>query len=129
MSNPQRGEIEILLGSRTRTLCLTLGALAELESRLDDEDIISFTDRLVEGNIKARDLIYLLGAALRGGGEAVTDEEVAGLMLEGGFSEAVELAARLIAIAFGGVENEDKKKEMTPQAPVKTQPQNFRGNI
>lgn len=115
MANLQRGEIAASLGGRMRTLCLTLGALAELESRLGDEDIVSFTDRLAKGNIKASDLIYLLGAALRGGGEEVTDEEVASIMPDGGFSEAVELAAKLIAIAFGGVENENKKKEITSQ--------------
>ena len=124
MSNLQRGEISTTLGGKKRVLCLTLGALAELESKLIDDDIISFTDRLTEGHIKAGDLIHLLGAALRGGGETITDEEVSALMPEGGFGEAIELAARLIAAAFGtnsasdtasetGSASENKKKEST----------------
>lgn len=109
MANPQRGEISTTFGGKKRTLCLTLGALAELEANLADEDIIGFTDRLTEGHIKTQDLIHLLGAALRGGGETLSDDEVAALMPEGGFGEAVELAARLIAVAFGG--QDSKKKE------------------
>ena len=30
MANPQRGEIEAVIGCERRVLCLTLGALAEL---------------------------------------------------------------------------------------------------
>ena len=34
MPNVHRGEISALIGGEERTLCLTLGALAELEARL-----------------------------------------------------------------------------------------------
>ena len=34
MAITQRGEIEAAIGGETRMLCLTLGALAELEARL-----------------------------------------------------------------------------------------------
>lgn len=111
MSNLQRGEITASLGGKERTFCLTLGALAELEGNLSDEDIIAFTDRLTQGHIKAHDLVCLLGAALRGGGEQISDEEVASMMPEGGFGEAVQLAARLIAVAFGGAEGAEQNKK------------------
>ena len=32
MANRQRGEVELVIGERTLTLCLTLGALAEIEA-------------------------------------------------------------------------------------------------
>ena len=34
MTNIHRGEISAVIGGETRVLCLTLGALAELEARL-----------------------------------------------------------------------------------------------
>ena len=39
MANWRRGEIEAVIGGEQRTLCLTLGALAELEAALGAEDL------------------------------------------------------------------------------------------
>jgi len=109
--NPQRGEVQAKLGGQAYTLRLTLGALAELEAALEDEDIISFTERLSQGQMRASDLIHLIGAALRGAGHKVSDEQVATMMPEGGFAEAMQIAAELIALAFGGKDQaQDKKK-------------------
>ena len=115
MSNPQRGEIETVLGGRRFTLRLTLGALAELEAALDGEDLIGFTERLSQGHVAARDLIRLIGAAQRGGGGMLSDDDIAQMMPEGGFAEAVAIAARLIALAFNGAEPADDKKKQKSQ--------------
>jgi hypothetical protein len=42
MTNRQRGEIEALLDGRNWTLCLTLGALAELEAALAAGDLMAW---------------------------------------------------------------------------------------
>jgi hypothetical protein len=39
MANRHRGEIEAVLDGRPRTLCLTLGALAELEAAFGAQDL------------------------------------------------------------------------------------------
>lgn len=46
MANPQRGEIEAMIGGEARVLCLTLGALAELEARLQAGDLVGLSERL-----------------------------------------------------------------------------------
>lgn len=82
MAITQRGEIEAAIGGEVRVLCLTLGALAELE---------------------ARDLTAILGAGLRGGGNSITDDDLARLSIEGGLKGAAEIAARLLKATFGEV--------------------------
>lgn len=75
MPNKYRGEIDAQLGGRQRTLVLTLGALAELESAFGADDLVALAERFGTGRLSARDLTRILGAGLRGAGEAVTDDE------------------------------------------------------
>ena len=68
--NPQRGEVAIEIDGETRKLCLTLGALAEIELALGCESLKDLSLRLRQ--VSASDLIRLLAALLRGGGEEDT---------------------------------------------------------
>lgn len=101
MAIAQRGEIEAVIGGERRVLCLTLGALAELESRLQAGDLVGLAERFSEGRISARDLTAILGAGLRGGGNALDDDDLARLNIEGGLRGAAEIAARLLKATFG----------------------------
>ena len=101
MAITQRGEIEAVIGGETRILCLTLGALAELEARLQAGDLVGLAERFAGGRVSARDLTAILGAGLRGGGNAVTDDDLARLSIEGGLKGAAEIAARLLKATFG----------------------------
>ena len=100
MPNLHRGEIEAVLGGRRRTLVLTLGALAELEAAFGTGDLVALTERFGSGRLSARDLIRILGAGLRGAGEAVGDDEVAAMSATGGAAGYVGVAAELIAATF-----------------------------
>lgn len=101
MANRHRGEIEAEIGGAKRKLVLTLGALAELEAAFGAEDLVALTERFGSGRLKARDLIRIIGAGLRGAGEAVSDEEVAAMAVDGGAQGYVRIAAELIAVTFG----------------------------
>lgn len=100
MPNPQRGEIEAVIGDRPRTLCLTLGALAELESALDCADLVALAERFETGHISAREAIAVIGAGLRGAGGTETDGELAALRIEDGATGAIRLVARLLSATF-----------------------------
>jgi hypothetical protein len=101
MANTQRGEIDAVIGGERMILCLKLGALAELEARLQAGDLVGLADRFGAGRISARDMTAILGAGLRGGGNAVTDDDLARLTIEGGLKGAAEIAARLLRATFG----------------------------
>jgi hypothetical protein len=106
MSNRHRGEIEVALGDRRWTLCLTLGALAELEAAYGDEDLLSLAERFERGAIGARDAIRIIGAGLRGAGNDVSDREVAALAVEGGAAGYIRIVADLLQATFAPVDED-----------------------
>ena len=101
MANRHRGEIEADIGGARRRLVLTLGALAELEDAFGAEDLVALTERFGSGRLKARDLMRIIAAGLRGAGEPVSDEDVGAMTVAGGAQGYVQIAAELIAVTFG----------------------------
>ena len=101
MPNPQRGEISAVFDGEEKVLCLTLGALAELEARLQAGDLVGLSERFSSGRISARDLTAIIGAGLRGAGNPVSDDDLARMAIEGGLRGAAEVAARLLRTTFG----------------------------
>lgn len=102
MANRHRGEIDAVLGGERRTLVLTLGALAELEDAFGGEDMLALASRFETGRISARDAIRIIGAGLRGGGETVSDGNVAQMNVEGGAAGYIAIVADLLTATFGG---------------------------
>jgi hypothetical protein len=102
MPNPHRGEIAATLDGKAFTLCLTLGALAELEQAFGDDDMLALAQRFGHGRLSARDAVRIIGAGLRGAGNQVTDEAVARMQCEDGAAGFVDIVARLLAATFGG---------------------------
>lgn len=67
-ANAMRGEVIVRLSGEKRRLCLTLGALAEIETALEASGVEALVERL--RTLSGRDLMVVLAALLRGGGEA-----------------------------------------------------------
>lgn len=101
MPNRHRGEIEAEIGGATRRLVLTMGALAELEAAFGADDMVALAERFGGGRLKARDLIRIIAAGLRGAGEAVSDDEVARMEVADGAAGYVRIAAALLGATFG----------------------------
>jgi Phage tail tube protein, GTA-gp10 len=104
MPNRRRGEVALQLGDTRYTLCLTLGALAELEDAFGVQDLMALTERFGTGRLSSRDLLTLLGVALRGGGQPLSDAEVASLPLHEGIEPVAAALADLLVMTFGGGE-------------------------
>ena len=102
MPNIHRGAIAAIIDGEEKVLCLTLGALAELEARLGAGDLVGLGERFAGGRVSARDLTTILGAGLRGGGNAISDDDLARMSIEGGLKGAAEIAAKLLRATFGG---------------------------
>lgn len=101
MANRHRGEIDALLDGKSHTLCLTLGALAELEHAFGEEDMMAVAERFEAGRITSRDAIRIIGAGLRGAGQEIDDRTVATMRAEGGAAGFVDIVARLLTATFG----------------------------
>jgi len=104
MTNRHRGEIEAEIGGAQRRLVLTLGALAELEAAFGADDLVALAERIGSGRLKARDLVCIIAAGLRGAGEAVSDDEVARMAVSDGAHGYVRIAGALLEATFGGGE-------------------------
>jgi hypothetical protein len=102
MPNHHRGEIEAEIGGARRRLVLTLGALAELEAAFGADDLAALAERFGTGRLKARDLTRIIAAGLRGAGDDVSDDDVAGMTVSDGAAGYVRIAVELMAATFGG---------------------------
>lgn len=109
MANMHRGEIEARLDGKTFRLCLTLGALAELEAAFGDEDMLALATRFEKGRLSARDCQRIIGAGLRGAGCDIPDAAVAAMKADGGAAGFVDIVARLLRETFGGDMHEGRR--------------------
>lgn len=100
-ANRHRGEVEAVIDGERRVLCLTLGALAELETAFAADNLLELAARFSAGRMKSADLIRIIAAGLRGGGNRFADEDVAEMTIEGGVAGAADLVGRLLAVTFG----------------------------
>ena len=101
-ANARRGEIAARLDGRDYRLCLTLVALAELESAFGVDDLNALAARFGGGRLSALDLARILGAGLRGGGAALSDDEVRAMRSEDGVAGFARIVAALLTATFGG---------------------------
>jgi hypothetical protein len=90
--NGVRGEVCVLLGGAPRKLCVTFGALAEIERELDVGDMRELAARLRD--LSPLDLWVVVSALLRGAGES--DEALVNHPEEdvAGFASAIAAAFR-----------------------------------
>jgi hypothetical protein len=121
MANHRRGEVDAVLAGHPFVLCLTLGALAELEASFGAEDIDALGRRLGAGRLSARDLQRILVAAVRGGPRPEDAARIGTLPLAGGLPALVDAAVRVLDAAFGtgpgGPGDESPSGADTPPRP------------
>ncbi len=79
---------------------LTLGALAELETRLQATSLLGLAEKFESGGVSASELIALLAAGIRGAGGTVSEEELASAEIEGGAVGAMRAGLMLLSRTF-----------------------------
>ncbi|SMH42852.1 gene transfer agent family protein [Mesorhizobium australicum] len=99
--NRHRGEIAATFDGKPFRLCLTLGALAELEDAFAAEDLSALVARLSAGRLSASDIVRILGCGLRGAGHAVSDDEVRAMRCEDGIAGFARIVSELLTATFG----------------------------
>lgn len=91
-ANAARGEVSLIVDGMERRICLTLGALAEIETAFGCKELRELDLRMRA--LSARDLVVVLGALLRGGGEPELANRIGDVVIAPG------AAARAVADAF-----------------------------
>lgn len=100
MANPYASEVAIKIDGTAYTCKLTLGALAELEAELSNDNLIALIERLESGAFRASDILAILIAGLRGGGSSHQASDLLQADIEGGLEQAARVAAKLVVAAF-----------------------------
>ena len=95
VANGARGEVVAGLAGAERRLCLTLGALAEIEAGLELDGLSGLAERMRA--LSARDLTVVLAALLRGGGERALADDLDRAPVDP--REAAEAVAKAFAAA------------------------------
>ena len=101
MVNKHRGEIAAELDGRNWTLCLTLGALAELEAAFEVADLAALIEKFSSGRLSSQDMLKIIGAGLRGGGHPLSDAEIVEMQAQGGALGYARIVAQLLQATFG----------------------------
>lgn len=116
-ANPYRGEITARIGNSQLSMCLTLGALAELESAFAAGDLGELARRLSSGKLSAAQMIAVLGAGLRGGGHDIANDDVADMRFENGAAGVAEIVAELLVATFACVQADEQAESAPNPAP------------
>jgi len=101
MANRHRGETDVRLDGKSYRMCLTLGALAELETVFGDQDMLALASRFENGRLKSSDAMRIIGAGLRGAGYDIDDQAVGAMQCDGGAAGYVSAVAALLEATFG----------------------------
>ncbi|HWA00161.1 MAG TPA: GTA-gp10 family protein [Caulobacterales bacterium] len=94
LPNKVRGEVVLDIDGAPRRLCVTLGALAELEAAFDVASFAELGARLAA--LTASDLITVISALLQG--EAMTPAQIASSRIDP--QEAAHAVAEAFRLAF-----------------------------
>lgn len=100
LHNPWAGEVAIVIDGQAQVCKLTLGALAELEAQLGEDNLVELVKRFETGAFSTRDVLALIVAGLRGGGWQGSAADLMRVEIEGGVVRAAQAAAELLARAF-----------------------------
>ena len=100
-ANARRGEISAEIDGKPYRLCLTLGALADLESAFGAGDLNALAERFGTGRLSAKDMMEIIAAGMRGGGAEIEAADVGRMQGEGGLGFYAQVVTRLLAATFG----------------------------
>lgn len=92
--------MSLTINGEPHVMRLTLGALASLESELDEPSLVALVERFESTQFSTRDVLALVAAGLAGGGSDLTPADLAHAEIEGGPMAAAQAGAKLLARAF-----------------------------
>lgn len=96
LCNKARGEVMLRIDGQPHRLCVTLGALAELEAAFDVVSLEALGERLAQ--LSPADLVTVVSALVTGGGEPLNPSHIAAAEIDP--REAARAVAEAFRLAF-----------------------------
>ena len=100
MANPYQGEATLSINGKEYAMRLSLGALAELETKLSCASLVSFVEKFESGTFRTADMVLLLHAGLKCSGWHGDEQDLMKSCVDGGPLAAAKAAGNLLRVTF-----------------------------
>ena len=110
MSNPKRGELEIVLGEKKYKGKVTLDVIMRIERQMG-KGIVKVAQSLSEADITTEEMISIITPVVRGGGNDVKESDIKKDIWEAGLAEGIKVCSEIIAQTLGAGGNEGNEEQ------------------
>tara|TARA_Y100000114_G_C11756322_1_gene327075 strand:+ start:34 stop:381 length:348 start_codon:yes stop_codon:yes gene_type:complete len=112
MTNPKRGELQIVLGAKTLKGRVTLDVVMRIEDACG-RGIVKIAQALQAGELTTSQMVAMLTPVIRAGGNDVDEKAVGAMLWESGLAEGMKAIAEVISavLTSGGDEGNEEQAE------------------
>lgn len=113
MSNPKRGELEIVLGEKKYKAKVTLDAVIRIEQSCG-MGVVKIAQALSEGELTTSQMVAILTPPIRGGGNDINEKEVGQSLWGAGLAEGMKAIGEILATILSSGDDEGNEKQAAP---------------
>ena len=112
MTNPKRGELEIVLGQKKYKGKVTLDVVMRIEQSCG-KGIVKVANALSEGELTTTQMMAILTPVIRAGGNDINEKEVGESLWGGGIVSGMKAVGEIVALVLssGGDEGNEEQAE------------------
>lgn len=110
MTNPKRGELEIVLGDKTYQAKVTLDGVMRIEQSVG-MSIVRVARALAEGSLTATQTLSILTIAIRSGGKDVSEKEVGKQLWDAGLADGLKAVGLVVTNVLSGGDDEGNEEQ------------------
>ena len=110
MSNPKRGELEIVLGEKKYKAKVTLDVVMRIEQSCD-KGIVKIAQALSEGELTTSQMVAILTPVIRAGGNDVDEKEVGKSLWGAGLVDGMKSVGEVLATVLSSGNDEGNEKQ------------------
>ena len=113
MSNPKRGELEIVLGEKKYKARVTLDVAMRIEQSCG-MGIVKVTQALSEGSLTTSQMIAIITPVIRAGGNDISDKQVGEVIWSAGVASGITAVGSVLTsiVSSGGDEGNEEQAEV-----------------
>ena len=108
MANPHRGELVVQMGEKEFKTRLNFDLMAKIESRTG-QSVLSIANTLSQGQTPLTHLSIVLHAALKGGGNDVSEKDIDNIIWDAGIVDAMRVVGEILTNSLVGGQDTGKE--------------------
>ena len=108
MANPHRGELVVQMGEKVFKTRLNFDLMAKIESRTG-QSVLSIANTLSQGQTPLTHLSIVLHAAIKGGGNDVSEKDIDNIIWDAGIVDAMRVVGEILTNSLVGGQDTGKE--------------------